>query len=255
MRLNYYIMVAIFLCISTAGEAQQRHNVDGAFFDRVSYKVAIGSKIGGSAPLPIPKEIRKVKGYSPHYPFFIGAKATHAIDSKWGVSLGLTFEGKGMNTKADVKNYKTSFNANEDPTANAKGYFTGRITTKVQNLYLSIPIQATYQVGERWSLQAGPYIAFALQKRFFGEATDGYLRNIEPTGEKLNITFAEYDFRESVRTIDVGMSLGTNYDFGQRYFALAQFDYGFNNIMKTGFESISFGLHNIFLNVGVGIKI
>lgn len=255
MKLNYYILAALFLLVSTTSYGQAQTAEDQKFSDKVSFRFSVGTKIGGAAPLPIPEQIRSVKGYSPHYPFFAGAKANYAINNKWGVAMGLTFEGKGMNTKADVKNYKTSFNANEDPSANARGYFTGRISTKVQNLYLSIPVQATYQVSENWSVQAGPYVAFAVQKRFFGEATDGYLRNIEPTGEKLEIDFAAYDFRKSVRTIDVGMSLGTNYDFGKRYFALAQFDYGFNNIMKTGFESITFGLHNIFMNVGVGIKI
>lgn len=63
------------------------------------------------------------------------------------------------------------------------------------------------------------------------------------------------DFSESVRSIDVGMSLGAHYAIDKRFFALAQLDYGFNNIMKTGFESISFGLHNIFMNVGIGYKL
>jgi hypothetical protein len=51
------------------------------------------------------------------------------------------------------------------------------------------------------------------------------------------------------------MSLGAHYAIDKRFFALAQLDYGFNNIMKTGFESISFGLHNIFMNVGIGYKL
>lgn len=255
MRLNYYILAVLFMFIGGVAKGQEAKNGLGDLSDRLTYRFSVGTKIGGAAPIPIPRVIRSVEGYSPHYPFFIGGKANYAIDNKWGVSLGLTFEGKGMNAEADVKGYKTTFNANADPTKNVRGYYTGRISTNVQNLYLSVPIQATLRLNDNWSLQAGPYISFAVQKKFFGEATNGYLRNLEPTGNRIEIDVAKYDFKDDVRTIDVGMSVGANYDFGKRYFALAQFDYGFNSIMKTGFETISFGLHNVFLNVGVGIKI
>ncbi len=254
MKLKYYISAVLLFAVTFSLKAERSTPID-SILHKISFTAALGTKIGGSAPLSLPSEIRKINGFQPAYPFFVGVKAHYAIDEKWGASLGLTFEGKGMNTEATVKGYKTTFNANNDPSQNMKGYFTGDITTKVQNLYLSIPIQATYQLSERWNLQAGPYVAFAVKKRFFGEATNGYMRNIDPTGEKINVDFAEYDFAKSVRTIDVGISLGGNYNFSKRYFALAQFDYGFNNIMKTGFESISFGLHNIFMNVGVGIKL
>ncbi|MGJ1421201.1 porin family protein [Sphingobacterium spiritivorum] len=254
MKPIYYILTILLAIVSIPAKADVHIPVD-TLSRKISFAVAAGTKIGGSAPLSLPAEIRKIRSYAPAHPFFVGARALYDIDNKWGLSIGLTFEGKGMNTEATVKGYKTTFNANDDPSENIKGYYTGDISTNVQNLYLSIPIQATYNISEKWDLQAGPYIAFAVKKRFFGTATNGYMRNIDPTGEKIKIDLAEYDFAKSVRTVDVGMSLGSHYNFSRRYFALAQFDYGFNNIMKTGFESISFGLHNIFLNVGVGIKL
>lgn len=222
---------------------------------KIQVNAIVGTKIGGAAPLSIPAEIRKLRSFSPANPFLIGVNAKYAIDQKWGVSLGLVFEGKGMNTEATVKGYKTTFNANEDPTENMSGYFTGDISTNVHNLYLTIPVQATYQLSPKWGFAAGPYVSFAVRRKFFGEAYNGYMRNIDPTGERISIDLAEYDFSSSIRKVDVGMSASTNYAISKRFFALAQFDYGFNNIMKTGFESISFGLHNIFLNIGVGIKI
>ncbi|MGJ1433473.1 porin family protein [Sphingobacterium spiritivorum] len=254
MKPIYYILTIFLVIISITAKAEEHFPAD-TVSGKIRFTAAIGTKVGGSAPLSLPAEIRKIRSYAPAHPFFVGVKALYDMDKKWGVSIGLTFEGKGMNTEATVKGYKTTFNANDDPSENMRGYYTGDISTNVQNLYLSIPIQATYNISDKWDLQAGPYIAFAVKKRFFGTATNGYMRNIDPTGEKINIDVAEYDFEKSVRTVDVGMSLGSHYNFSRRYFALAQFDYGFNNIMKTGFESISFGLHNIFLNVGVGIKL
>lgn len=254
MKLKYYISAILLFVGFFYLKAKESEPIDSVF-SKIGFTATLGTKIGGSTPVSLPAEIRKIRGYQPAYPFFVGAKAYYPINRTWGMSLGLTFEGKGMNTEATVKGYKTTFNASDDPSQNIKGYYTGDITTKVQNLYLSIPIQATYQLSERWNLQAGPYVAFAVKKKFFGEATNGYMRNIDPTGDKIDVDFAEYDFAKSVRSIDVGMSLGANYSFSKRYFVLGQFDYGFNNIMKTGFESISFGLHNIFMNVGIGYKL
>ncbi|WP_293918696.1 MULTISPECIES: porin family protein [unclassified Sphingobacterium] len=250
----YYILTVLFTIISIVTKASENLPLDSVS-NQFRFTAAVGTKIGGSAPLSLPAEIRKIRSYAPAYPFFVGVKALYNIDNKWGVSLGVTFEGKGMNTEATVKGYKTSFNANEDKTQNIKGYFTGDIATDVQNLYLSVPIQATFRLSRKWEFQAGPYFAFAVNKKFTGTATNGYMRKDDPTGEKIIIEKADYDFNKSVRTLDVGMSLGSHYNISRRYFALAQFDYGFNNIMKTGFESISFGLHNIFLNAGVGIKL
>lgn len=252
--MKYYIIalvVSTFTMIAQADEKVKQDTVGNNF----SVDIIAGGKIGGAAPLSLPKEIRKINKYTPAVPFLLGVRANYQIDQKWGVILGLTFEGKGMNADATVKGYKTTFNANDDPNENMRGYYTGDITTKVHNLYLSIPVLATYKLSEKWNVQAGPYIAFAVKRKFFGEATNGYMRNEVPTGEKLIVDEAAYDFSKSVRNIDVGASLGTSYNINKKWLALAQFDYGFNNIMKTGFESISFGMHNIFMNVGIGYKL
>ncbi|MDM1293723.1 PorT family protein [Sphingobacterium sp. N143] len=254
MKIKKYsiILIAIIVCMGTTVKAQ--HTIDG-FGSKLDFHVMLGGKIGGAAPLSLPREIRKIKSYHPNVPFFVGARANYHIDSSWGLSLGLTFEGKGMDTEANVKGYKTTFNAVNDAKEELRGYYTGDITTKVHNLYLSIPVQATYQISNRWNVQAGPYISFAVKKEFYGEAYNGYLRHEQPTGNKIIVDNADYDFAESIRSVDVGMSLGAHYAINQKFFGLAQVDYGFNNIMQTGFESISFGLHNIFMNVGVGYKL
>ncbi|TDQ75242.1 porin family protein [Sphingobacterium yanglingense] len=244
---KYIIALSAVLLFITKGNAQEAGDISVDFI--------LGGKIGGAAPLSLPVEIRKIKSYNPNLPFYVGAKANYAIDSKWGVAVGAIFEGKGMDAKARVKGYKTTFSAVNDSEGKLRGYYTGDITTKIHNLYISVPVQATYQVSERWNVQAGPYVAFAVRKKFYGEAFDGYLRHETPTGDKINIDKADYDFSNSVRNIDVGMSLGAKYAINNKFSALAQFDYGFNNIMKTGFESISFGMHNIFMNIGVGYKL
>lgn len=219
------------------------------------FQLSAGAKVGGAAPLGLPEEIREIKDYKLGVPAFIKVNAEYKINPKWGIRSGLVLEGKGMSTEANVKGYKTTFNANEDPSQNVRGYYTGDITTKVDNIYVTVPLQATLQLGDRWNMQLGPYVSYAISRRFYGEAVDGYIRNELPTGEKLGITDVAYDFRKSVRKYDVGASLGTKYSFAKHYHVLGQFDYGLNSIMKTGFESISFGLHNIYFNIGVGVNL
>lgn len=250
-NLLYKLLMLVALFVSKESFASPIDSLE----NKLSFSATVGTKIGGATPVSFPSEIRKIRSFSPAVPFLVGAHAKYQISNKWGASLGLVFEGKGMNTEATVKGYKTTFNANEDPTENIQGYYTGDISTNVHNLYITIPIKANYQLSQKWELTAGPYVSFAVRRKFFGQAFNGYMRDIDPTGARIDIDLADYDFSKSVRTIDVGMSAGTQYEMSKRFFALAQFDYGFNNIMKTGFESISFGLHNIFLNVGVGIKL
>lgn len=248
---KYIIAAAALIALVVRVDAQEAN----ANSDKLNFTFSVGSKIGGATPLSMPEEIREINSYSPNVPFFIGGKGIYQINTKWGIALGVTFEGKGMDAEARVKGYKTTFSAVNDSNEELRGYYTGDITTKVHNLYISVPVQVDYQLSDRWNVQAGPYVAFAVRKKFYGEAFNGYLRHESPVGDKIIIDQADYDFSNSVRTVDLGMSLGGQYKISRNFFGLAQFDYGVNNIMKTGFESISFGMHNVFLNLGVGYRL
>lgn len=251
-KINHIKMMAVAIVGILCVQFSQAQQLEAGKFQ---FDAEAGTKIGGASPLSLPVEIREIKSYRPAAPFYVGAKVSYAITNKWAVRSGLVFEGKGMKTEANVKAYKTTFNADEDPNQNVKGYYYGDISTNVENLYLTIPVQSQYQLSESWSLLAGPYISFAVNRRFYGEAIEGYIRDETPTGEQIGIANAAYSFDRSIRKVDVGMSISGKYDFAKRYYATAQFDYGFNNIMKVGFESISFPLHNIFMNVGLGIRV
>ena len=243
-----YIYAVAGLLLSVHSLSAQERNWD--------FELSAGVKVGGATPLGIPEEIREIKSYSlGGLPAFVKVNAEYKFNNKWGIRSGVVLEGKSMSTAASVKGYKTTFNANEDPSQNVRGYYTGDITTNVDNIYLTVPVQMTLDLGERWNMQLGPYISYALNRRFYGKAIEGYMRNELPTGEKVGVTDVAYDFHDSVRKWDVGASLGAKYKFAKHYHVLGQMDYGINNIMKTGFESISFGLHNVYLNVGVGVSL
>ena len=63
------------------------------------------------------------------------------LTPKWALTTGLRFETKGMNAGAKVKNYQmTLLIENGDKTGEMSGRFTGRIKTRVQNEYITLPI-------------------------------------------------------------------------------------------------------------------
>ena len=69
------------------------------------YELKAGVNIGGASPIPLPKEIRKIKGYSPKFNGSFEGTVTKWLTPKWGISASLRLEEKGMETDANVKNY------------------------------------------------------------------------------------------------------------------------------------------------------
>lgn len=252
------VLNVIVLCFGTliGHSKEDERTSEPKLTDRnVKYEIAGGLKLGGASPIGMPVEIRKINNYNPSMPFFIQGKAIKAIKNRWEISAGLGLEGKGMHTEASVKGYQTTFNAAEDPSQNVSGFYYGTISTKVENIYLTIPILVHYNFSNHWQINAGPYIGYAIHKKFFGEAIEGYMRDQTPTGEKIGIEDAAYNFDKNIRNIDWGLKVGGKYQWNNGWHVLAGLDYSCNAIMKPGFESITFGLHNIYVNVGVGYRL
>ena len=107
-------MKKIFLAVlaafgmSSFGLAQQNEN--GNFFTRdMEYQLKANFSIGGSAPLGMPREIRKINRYNPTLVLGLEADATKWVsdNKKWGIRVGIRTEGKGMKTEAVVKGNST----------------------------------------------------------------------------------------------------------------------------------------------------
>lgn len=100
-----------------------------------------------------------------------------------------------MRTKATVKNYNMEiigYDGNR-----LKGNWTGGVRTKVQNSYITIPVLAAYKLNPRTTLKLGPYFSYLMDGDFSGHVYEGYLRENNPTGDKINFTngaIATYDF-------------------------------------------------------------
>lgn len=246
--------IILLSCLSFARSWSQTDTTEVTAKNGLVLQALLGVKFGGSMPFSLPAEIRKIHQYSPAVPFFIGIQTTYPISKRWRVMTGLMAEGKGMRTEAYVKGYKTSLSAQSNAGQEIAGYYYGDILTKVANIYLVIPLQFQYNI-DKLSLMGGGYLGFAVQKKFGGTALLGYLRDEVPTGEKIGVSMAAYNFDKNIRTLDAGLSLGIAYRLQPKVSVLAQAEVGLSSIFKGSFESITYPMHNVFFNVGIAYRL
>lgn len=213
-------------------------------------RVGAGINIGGTSPLPLPREIRAIEGYRPHLNIALEGMAMKSFNhSPWGLAVGLRFEQKGMETKARVKNYHMEA-VNEDGSGRINGAWTGHVKTKVDNTYFTVPILATYRLSDRWSLAAGPYFSLRTSGEFSGEAYDGYIRDIDPRGEKAEVSRATYDFTTDLRKFAWGVQVGGEFRAYKHLAVTANLQWGLNGIFPADYESVTFTLYPIYATVG-----
>lgn len=132
----------------------------------LDYEFKAGVNIGGTSPLPLPKEIRSLDSYSPGLAITIEGNATKWVDAaqKWGISLGVRLDSKDMTTRATVKNYGMAiFN---EVGGKVEGLWTGGVKTKVKMSYITIPLLANYKINNRWKVVAGPYFSYMMDGDF-----------------------------------------------------------------------------------------
>ena len=158
MKKHHFICtIAVLLAMVANVQAQEERNKSliNSYLHGWEYNIKAGFNIGGTSPIPLPKEIRKIDSYAPGIAIAIEGNATKWFDEKkkWGLTLGLRLENKNMTTEATVKNYGMKIiNTNGGELA---GLWTGGVKTKVKNSYLTIPILADYRISKRWIVSAG----------------------------------------------------------------------------------------------------
>ena len=220
----------------------------------LEYRIKAGFGIGGTSPIPLPAEIRKIEGYRPGMQIAIeGNVIKWFYQHKWGALLGVRLENKGMKTDARVKNYYIVMESNDgEKIGHIEGNWTGYVKTNVKNSYVTLPFQVIYKISPRWDLKFGPYISFLTNGEFSGSAYDGYIRDGSPVGEKSNVTEATYDFSGDLRRFQWGADLGGEWRAYRHLSVYTDFTWGLNSIFPGDFKSVSFKMYNVYLNFGFG---
>ena len=216
MKIYPYIF-SLLTCIGIAlpGYAQVDRNetLIRSALHGLEYEIKAGFSIGGTAPLPLPVEIRSIDGYNPTLAISIGGEVTKwiAVQNKLGIIVGLRLENKAMTTEATVKNYN---------------------------------MEILGQGGERIS---GVWTG--------GVKTKGYLREDNPTGPKVEFTdgkIATYDFSDDLRHFQWGLQVGAGWRAFKHLNVYADLTWGLNDIFKNDFNTVTFAMYPIYLNIGFG---
>ncbi|MCM1076841.1 MAG: PorT family protein [Bacteroides sp.] len=256
MKLKKYIcgVVAAMTCLAVSAQSERPGGIEKSALLGLEYEMNAGLNIGGASPLPLPAEIRKIDSYSPHLNLQIGATVTKWFgkNGKWGIASGFRFETKGMETEATVKNYGMEIIQDGKKLS---GKWTGKVQTKYHTQQLTIPITAVYKINDRWKVNLGPYLAYAFSNDFDGYVSDGYLREGNPTGNK--VTFegdaeATYDFGDDLRKFQWGIQAGGSWHAFKRLSVNANLTWGLNDIFVKSFKTVSFNMYPIYLNLGFG---
>jgi hypothetical protein len=241
-----------------AAGAQTYRNESLVRSEKLGWQIEVkaGFKIGGAMPVPLPVEIREIRGYNPTLAIPLEALVTKWLgaDRKWGVSSGLKLENRGMITKALVKNYSTEIIG--DGGEIISGHWTGNVKTKIRNTYVTMPVLAAYRTADnRWVFRAGAYASVLTEGDFSGHVYDGYLREGDPTGDKIEFSddrIAAYDFSDELSRFDYGVRLGASWLAFRRLNVFADFSCGLNNIFKSDFKTITFAMYPVYADFGIG---
>ena len=251
-------LIALFIVVIVIGASAQNRkevgdtdkNLIKAALKGWHIRLSAGYNIGGTAPLPLPREIRGIEGYNPGLNLAIeGTVEKNFKASPWGVRWGIRLETKGMTTRAKTKNYHMEA-WNTDGSGKVQGAWTGKVKTSVKNTYLTLPVVAVYSIDKRWSVSAGAYASYLLDGEFTGAAYDGYIRDQDPTGEKAEVTRAEYNFSSDIRKFNWGLQAGGE-DKAYKHLALfANLQWSMNGIFPSDFGSVTFALYPIYGTLG-----
>ena len=238
-----HIILALLLLVTGAAntlQAQEDRNrgIIQSALRGLEYEVRAGFNIGGASPLPLPREIRALTGYSPNINLALEGNIIKWLDKeeKWGVIIGLRLETKGMETEARTKNY--SMEIIGDGGERMAGNWTGKVKTKFRASYFAVPVLAAWKVNERLRLSAGPYV-----------------REGDPTGNKVVFegeSVAPYDFSEELRKFQWGVQAGITWRAFKHLNVHADLQWGLNDIFQKDFDTITFAMYPIYLNVGFG---
>ncbi|MCU6767518.1 PorT family protein [Barnesiella propionica] len=251
MKKKFVIINIIFLFSLTAFSQS-----DTTAFRKWETHISVGYTIGGTTPIPLPSEIRKIDSYRPGANLLLAVDFTRWFNSEWGITTGIGIGTQGMSISADVKYWNTDLVVGDgESTGRFTGTFSGKNKTKVKNGFLRIPIQASWRPLKRWTFHGGTYISLLIDPKFEGTASDGYIRNGGPTGDRIQVEQATFDFSDELRLLDSGLLVGADWQYNKRFFITGQLAWGFVPVFPNHFSGIPYKMYNIYATVGISYKL
>ena len=92
-------------------------------------------------------------------------------------------------------------------------------------------------------------------KRIFRSCVRRIFAEDDPTGPKVEFTdgkIATYDFSDDLRHFQWGLQVGAGWRAFKHLNVYADLTWGLNDIFKSDFNTITFAMYPIYLNIGFG---
>lgn len=255
MKTKYVLLfVALFfVCCSSSILAQDdtMHNQNNCkpVFE---HQLVAGFNIGATAPISLPQEIRQIDAYWPQFTPQLGYNATYRFSPKCGIGSGILLDYKGMGTNVKVKSLYTIVDVKSgEEIGSIEGYFTGKNKTEVKSAYITIPLYFSYKFNDEWNARVGGYGSYRFSSEFSGNVTDGYMREGDPTGERIDIDIADFNFGDEMHFFDFGLILGTEYSVNNRFGLFANMSWGLTPVFPSSFKGVDYNLYNIYGTFGL----
>ena len=226
----------------------------------IEWYLNLGLNMGGSMPVPIPEEVRKIESYNPKINPHVGIGTVYNLNEKWGIGTELSVGSKGMRVTDEVKYMRTKVLVSEEgkPERIAEGYFVGKNMTNVSLYYLSLSVSGVYSISPKWEVKAGIYASSVGKTKFTGNVSDGYLREGTPNGLRVDIepgNPATFDFSDNMRDFDAGFIIGGKYKVNDRIGVFVDFNCGLTDIFYRDQNPIQFKMQNLYGSFGVSYRL
>jgi len=208
--------------------------------DSISFDVRVGYALGGTVPTSLDNKIRHINSFNPGFNFSVAAEASYPLNERWSLHSGLRFELGSMDVDSRVKNYDIEVVRGGE---SLDGIFIGNVRIKTAQRRITLPIQAAYRLNNRWQLRGGVFMGWLTNRRFWGWAYDGYLREGSPVGAKIEMGHepgerGDFDFDKNMRHMQWGLDVGADWHLNRRWGAFAELTYGLSGLFKSDFHSV-----------------
>lgn len=226
------IVFLVALISATSGKA--------SVLDSLKVDARLGYTVGGTIPTHIGKEIRGINSFDLGLNFSVSLEATMPIKDNWSIHSGLRYELGSMDIDSRVKNYDIEVVRGDE---SLKGIFMGNVRIKSSQRRITLPIQTQYDFSREFKLRAGLFMGWLTNRRFWGWAYDGYLREGTPVGAKIEMgrepgDRGDFDFDQNMRHMQWGLDVGADWQFHHRWGLFAELTYGFSGLFKSDFHSV-----------------
>ena len=246
---KHILVLVVMMTIAALG-------VQASVLDSLRIDMRLGYTVGGTLPTRLDNKIRHINNYDLGLNFAVSVEADLPLNSHWGVHTGLRYELEGMEVDSRVKNYDIEVVRGDE---SLDGIFNGNVCINSTQRRITLPIQASYYCSPQLQLRGGIFMGWLTNRRVWGWAYDGYLREGSPVGPKIEMGHepgerGDFDFDKDMRHMQWGIDAGLDWHFHPRWSLFTELTYGLSGLFKSDFTSVQ-TLRPMYGTLGISYRI